>query len=137
MLIEEDKFKRIERSLREKGTIQKFEDENGHIRGRMMITLGEVPDGLNISMNNGDVAFIGSFDFYDAQVGVVINPSAKQISSETWINPQVLDAEPPTEEWINYFVKTLMDSLPGDGSYSTPIYSFTTDTSEMTVIPTL
>ena len=72
MLANPELFQMVEDELKKQGVIQRFEEEQGEIIGRMMITLGNVPDDLKdeIEMSDGDCVFIGTFDFYDASVGI-------------------------------------------------------------------
>lgn len=44
-------------------------------------------------------------------------------------------ADPPTREWIDFFVKKLLESIDEDGSYGVPIYLFVNDTRDMTIVP--
>jgi hypothetical protein len=36
---------------------------------------------------------------------------------------------------VEFFIKTLMQSIEPDGSFGVPVYSFVSDTSDMTVVP--
>lgn len=47
MLKDKKAFEKVEESLKEKGIIEKFENENGKILGRIMITLTDKPDILD------------------------------------------------------------------------------------------
>lgn len=136
MITDVEAFQVVEKTLRDNGELQEFEKESGEVLGRMMITLGEVPPDLEIEVPEGSCVFIGSFDFYDSVIGIVINPATKQAASGIWITPQVEGAEPPAEDWIEFFVKTLVGSFADDGSYGYPIFSFVNDTADMTIVPT-
>lgn len=103
MLFDIEAFEKIEKELLEKGKIEEFEKENGKIKGRMMITLGNIPDDLEIELKNDFFVFIGSFDFYDASVGVAIDKEAKEFAGGLWITPQADDAEQPSKDWIKFF----------------------------------
>lgn len=135
MLIDKTAFENVETILHNNGSIQRFESESGKILGRMMITLGEIPANLGIEQSDGARAFIGSFDFYDSEVGIAINPRTKELSSGLWVTPQKEGAEAPAQDWIEFFLKTLVDSFGDDGSFGVPIYAFVNDTTSMTVIP--
>ena len=43
MLADKEMFFKVEDTLRERGIIEKFEEENGKITGHMMITMTEIP----------------------------------------------------------------------------------------------
>ena len=44
MLINQELFDTVEQALSKNGTIEDFENENGKITGRMMITLTDIPE---------------------------------------------------------------------------------------------
>lgn len=100
-----------------------------------MITLSDIPEDLQSSRKEGEQVFIATFDFYSSFLGIAINPLTKKASSGIWVTPQKEDADPPSEEWIEFFVKTLLDSFREDGSFSVPLYSFVNDHADMTVVP--
>jgi len=135
MLIDKAAFEQVEETLRKNGSIERFERESGKILGRMMITLGEVPENLDIDVPEHAHVFIGSFDFYNSTIGIVMNPDTKQVCSGIWTMPQKNGAEEPSRDWIDFFVATLLKSFKDDGSFGIPIYSFVNDTSDMTIIP--
>lgn len=78
MLADAQHFDKIEKILRDNGSIEKFERECGEVLGRVMITLGEVPANLDIVVPEGSYAFICTFDFYDCSLGLVLNPYTKK-----------------------------------------------------------
>jgi hypothetical protein len=41
-----------------------------------------------------------------------------------------------SQEWIDFFVETLINHIEPDGSFGYPIFTFATDTADMTVVPT-
>lgn len=138
MLADPEMFERVEKRLLEDGTIKRFEEENGKILGRMMITLAEIPENIPVNRVGGKepVAFEASFDFYETKVGLALYPVDKTVATGIWITEQSDGAEAPSEDWIEFFVKTLVNSIGDDGSYSYPIYSFVNNICDMTVIPT-
>ena len=138
MLADKEQFEIIERSLLRNGTIDQFENEYGKITGRMMITLADIPDNIEIKKYKDKVpaAFEASFDFYDSAVGIAVYTMERQAASKVWVRPQKEGAGTPSEDWITFFIKTLISNISEDGSFGVPIYSFVNDTSDLTVIPT-
>lgn len=117
--------------------IKDFEKEKGPITGRMMITDAKVPSKLGLNIDNPDVrAFEGTFDFYDMAIGIAINTKTQQIASGLWMTAQVDGAEEPSKDWIEFFLEKLMSAFDEDGGYGMPVYSFVTDESDMTLVPT-
>ena len=138
MLADEKLFAVVEDVLTKNGAIARFEAENGPIRGRMMIMRTVIPEGIEYKRIAGKMptAFEASFDFYDAAVGLALDTVTMQAATGVWVTPQAEGAEAPAREWIDFFVEKLMGSFNSDGSYGTPVYSFVTDTCDMTVVPT-
>ncbi|WP_251178065.1 hypothetical protein [Adlercreutzia agrestimuris] len=136
MLKDCDAFSSIENTLREVGTLDAFEKENGVILGRAMIVEGEIPEGVVIKGSGKPQAFICTFDFFDCEMGIALDVVTKEPMSGIWITPQIEDAEPPTEEWVEFFIDKLMGSVSSKGSYGTPVYSFVNNETDLTVIPT-
>ena len=67
-------FDIVEETLKNNGELSEFEKEYGKIKGRMMITIGEIPDELGVTIE-GDkkpTAFEASFDFYDSIIGFAL-----------------------------------------------------------------
>ena len=139
MLADPEMFEAVESSLRENGQIERFEKEYGKIKGRMMITLGEIPEGIEAAPNGDAVpqAFEASFDFYDAVLGIAMYTDERKAATGVWVTPQKKGAEHPSREWIEFFIKTLIGNMGFDGISGYPIYSFVNDTCDMTVVPTL
>lgn len=137
MLEDSKLFQTVEKILNERGVIQRFENENGKIIGRMMITLGEVPENLKaeICIDDGDFTFIGTFDFYDSEIGLVMNTKTRKLKSGLWINEQKAGAEPPSEDWCHFFIETLVKSIHEDGTFGYPLYTFCSSTGDFTVVP--
>ena len=134
MLSNPEMFDVVEETLRESGQLERYFGDEPY-RGRMMIDVGEVPDDLDIELSEDDVAFIATFDFYDCALGLALNPVTRKACGGIWITPQVEGAEPPNSTWIEFFVKTLMESIEDDGSFGYPIYTFVSDTKDLTVVP--
>ncbi len=74
MLADKEQFKIVEDMLLANGRIERFEKEYGKIKGRMMITTADIPEGMDVTENEGEVpiAFEASFDFYDSVVGLAM-----------------------------------------------------------------
>ena len=137
MLINEELFERVEKSLSKNGTIERFEKENGKITGRMMITLTDVPENIEIVKNTKSAyAFECSFDFYDVSLGIVLDVTELEVISPIWATEQIPDSEQPDSVWIEFFLKTLVKNISDDGSFGVPIYTFLNDNSDFTVVPT-
>lgn len=137
MLADPKLFEAVEQSLKERGIIEEFEEENGEIIGRMMITLGEIPNNLKeeVNIEEDDVVFIGTFDFYDASVGMVLNPFTMTAKSGLWITKHSENAEPPSDDWCNFFVKVIAENIDSNGNYSYPLFTFCSATGDFTVVP--
>lgn len=137
MLVDQKMFDTVEAMLRENGSIERFENECGEIKGRMMITITDIPEGIDVEAHDGKipVAFEASFDFYDSTVGLAIYTTDRKLATGLWVTPQKDGAEAPTEDWVEFFIKTLVTHIAEDGSFGVPIYSFVNDTCDMTVVP--
>ncbi len=137
MLADPEMFERVESYLRENGQIERFEQENGKIKGRMMITLAEIPEGIEVTPNGDAVpqAFEASFDFYDAVIGIAMYTAERKAATGVWVTPQKEGAEHPSMDWIKFFIKTLIEHIGFDGTSGYPIYSFVNDTCDMTIVP--
>lgn len=136
MLADAQHFDKIEKILRDNGSIEKFERECGEVLGRVMITLGEVPANLDIVVPEGSYAFICTFDFYDCSLGLVLNPYTKKAGSGIWVTPQTEDdPEPPTEDWVEFFVGTILKAIDENGGFGVPICSLINDEADLTFFP--
>ncbi len=137
MLADRKLFETVEEALRRNGAIERFESECGEIKGRMMITVTDIPDGIKLNDGSGrqPAAFEASFDFYDAIVGLALYPAEKELATGIWITTQKEGAEAPAEDWIEFFIRTLVSNIAEDGSFGFPMYSFVNDTSDFTVVP--
>ncbi len=138
MLANEKLFASLEESLTQSGSIARFEAENGPILGRMMVVRAAVPEGIAVKQIAGKtpVVFEASFDFYDALLGLAIYTDTKEAATGVWVTPQTEGAEAPAHEWVEFFIEKLLESIREDGSFGVPIFSFVTDTCDMTVVPT-
>ena len=139
MLRDEKLFEIVENTLIENGTIAAFEKEYGKIKGRMMITLVDIPESIEVQLT-GDkkpYAFEASFDFFDASIGLALYTDTKQVASGLWITPQKENAEKLSDDWINFFIEKLLSAIRDDGSFGIPVYSLINDNCDITVIPTL
>ena len=138
MLIDQAKFEIVEKTLIEQGKIEAFEKENGSILGRRMITADDMPEELSEELENKDdlIVFTASFDFYDMTVSAAVYTKSKEIA-KMWITPQDDDAEQPAREWISFFIEKLFEGIDDEGGYGIPMCSFVTDSSDMTVVPTM
>ncbi|MBP5273810.1 MAG: hypothetical protein ILO36_02605 [Abditibacteriota bacterium] len=139
MLTDPEMFETVENALRENGQIERFEKENGKIKGRMMITLAEIPEGIEVKPDGDKVprAFEASFDFYDSVIGIAMYTAERKAASGLWVTPQKEGAEKPSKDWMIFFIQTLVKHLGEDGTWGVPIYSFVNDTCDMTVVPHL
>ncbi len=80
-------------------------------------------------------AFEGSFDFYEASIGLAIDVITHDVYGGIWVTPQIEGAEAPDRSWIEFFVKTLMEHIESDGSFGVPMYTFLADVGDITIIP--
>ena len=138
MLIDKDKFEIVEQMLIEQGRIEAFEQENGAILGRMMITIDTMPEELaeEVEIKDDLTVFTASFDFYDMTVSAAVYTQSKEVA-KMWLTPQADDAEQPEREWISFFIEKLFMGIDDEGGYGIPMCSFVTDTSYMTIVPTM
>ena len=138
MLTDKKKFDNVEQMLIEQGRIEAFEQENGAILGRMMITTDTMPEELaeEVEIKDDLTVFTASFDFYDMTVSAAVYTQSKEVA-KMWLTPQADDAEQPAREWISFFIEKLFTGIDDEGGYGIPMYSFVTDTSDMTIVPTL
>ena len=138
MLIDKDKFEIVEQMLIEQGRIEAFEQENGAILGRIMITTDTMPEELaeEVEIKDDLTVFTASFDFYDMTVSAAVYTQSKEVA-KIWLTPQADDAEQPAREWISFFIEKLFMGIDDEGGYGIPMCSFVTDTSDMTIVPTM
>lgn len=138
MLFDEKLFQVVETECEKRGVIKDFEKTNGKIKGRMMITVIEIPEGIvinKVDQKESPVAFGCSFDFYDCSLGIALYPRTMKIASGVWVTPQIPNAEPPAKEWIDFFIQVLCESIDEDGSFGYPMYTFISDVGDFTCIP--
>lgn len=138
MLIDKEKFEIVEKVLIEQGKIEAFEQENGAILGRMMITTDTMPEELaeEVEIKDDLTVFTASFDFYNMTVSAAVYTQSKEVA-KMWLTPQADDAEQPAREWISFFIEKLFMGIDDEGGYGIPMCSFVTDTSDMTIVPTM
>lgn len=140
MLVNSDLFNRIEKSLKDNGVLEQYEKDEGKVIGRMMISVGDVPKDINISseLTESTHCFIASFDFYDVEIGLLLDIKTKRTKSGIFIVPQSENHQEPTQEWVEFFISILAEYLEVDenGSFYTPIYTFIFKEADFTVVPT-
>ena len=138
MLIDKAKFENVENMLAEQGRIEAFVQETGAILGRMMITTDTMPEELaeEVEIKDDLTVFTASFDFYDMTVSAAVYTQSKKVA-KMWLTPQADDAEQPAREWISFFIEKLFMGIDDEGGYGIPMCSFVTDTTDMTVVPTM
>ena len=141
MLIDPSSFKRLEDSLIEQGKIEKFEKESGKILGRVMITIGSIPDDIKEDVlrdNEEDdlIIFNCSFDFYNSTLGIAIYKKDFKLASRIWITEQEEGAEKPSQDWIEFFIRLLVEYvIESNDGFGYPIYAFINNDSEMVIVP--
>ena len=138
MLSNPELFKTVEAGLTSMGTIKAFEDVNGPILGRVMITTTKIPDGVNVKRTDVEnlTAFEATFDFCNVALGVVADTKKKTLESSVWGRYQVPGAQRPSDDWVKFFIRTLFEHIGDDGSFGIPMYSFVNDTADFTAVPT-
>ena len=122
MLVNTKQFAVVEKALTDNGALERFEKE-------------EIP--VTVKGKKSPVGFDCSFDFYDSSIGLALYTDTKEAASGFWVTQQVQGAEQPSQEWIEFFIKTLIENIEEDGSFGYPMYSFLTDESDLTVVPTI
>jgi hypothetical protein len=139
MLSNPEMFQKVEDGLREMGTIQAFEEENGPILGRVMITETDIPDGVKVERTDREnlTAFEASFDFCNVALGVVVDTKKKTLESSVWGRYQVPGAMRPSDDWVKFLIRTLFEHIADDGSYGVPMYAFVNDNADFTAVPTV
>ena len=139
MLSNPEMFKQVEEGLKNMGVIKSFEDEHGPILGRVMIDTVEIPEGVNVKREDREnlTAFEASFDFCNVAIGVVADTKKKTLESSVWGRFQVAGAAKPSEEWVKFFIQTLLEHIDDEGNFGVPMYSFVNDTSDFTAVPTM
>ena len=139
MITDINLFNEVEKTLLDNGKLRAFENENGEVRGRMMITTSTIPEEIagEIVCSDDITAFTASLDFYDMTMSVAVCTKTKKIVSGIWVTSQKENAEQPSTEWVSFFLEKVVEAIDEDGSFGVPIYSFITDTSDMTVVPSI
>lgn len=138
MLKNPELFRNVETGLKTMGTIQAFEDAHGKILGRAMITLTDIPESIEIGRTDREKlsAFEMTFDFCNVALGVAVDPKRKTLESSVWGRYQAPGAQPPSEEWVKFFIRTLFENIGDDGAFGIPMYCFVNDTADFTAVPT-
>ena len=138
MLSNPEMFQAVEDGLKAMGTIPAFEEKNGRILGRVMITTVEIPDGVKIKRTDREnlTAFEATFDFCNVALGIVVDTKKKTLESSVWGRYQVPGAQRPSEDWVKFLIRTLFEQIADDGSYGIPMYAFVNDTADFTAVPT-
>ena len=137
MLSNPELFKTVEDLIRSQDSFKKWVEENGEIKGRMMIEAVDLPEGIEIRhpREYEPVAFEASFDFYDAAVGIAVYTDTKDFATGLWAHVQEEEAALPDHTWVSFFLEKLLDAIHDDGSYGWPICSMVNDTADITVVP--
>ena len=137
MLADIQQFSKIEDILRGNGSLAIFEKENGPIAASMMISIVELPDGIEVTPcgNGHGYAFEATFDAVDYAIGIVLYPESRNCGTGLWVTPQTKDAGEPPREAIEFFISVLLDSITPDGSFGVPIYTFFNENGNVTVVP--
>ena len=139
MLSNPELFAEVEATCRERGIIEKFEKENGEkVKGRMMIDLTDVPMNIPLYQDKNEkiTAFEASFDFMETRVGIALYVSVMEAASGIWLSGARDDSNPDNiKVWVDFFVKSLLESIAPDGSYGVPIYVFISDHASFSCVP--
>ena len=138
MLKNPELFRNVETGLRSMGTIPAFEEAHGKILGRAMITLTDIPASIEVQRADKEklTAFEMTFDFCNVALGVAVDVKRKTLESSVWGRYQAPGAQPPSEEWVKFFIRTLFENIGDDGAYGIPMYCFVNDTADFTAVPT-
>lgn len=138
MLSNPEQFRAVEAGLAAMGTIKAFEEENGPILGRVMITTTEIPESVNVKRTDREnlTAFEASFDFCNVALGVAVDTRKKTLESSIWGRYQVPGAQRPSDDWVKFFIRTLVEHIDENGRYGIPMYSFVNNTADFTAVPT-
>lgn len=135
MLIDAELFKTVEETLRKNGTIEEYENNGKPLRGRMMITLGEVPENLAAEIKTDGEYFVFemSADFLDYTAGIAVDVINRKAVSGLWITPQ---SDDPTiyDDWNRFFIQTLFSNLTEEG-FGVPMYTFICGENSFTLVP--
>lgn len=135
MLVDENVVRSAEAMLTASGKLEDFIQENGPVQGRMMVTLGEPPEGSDIEVDAGQVTFIGSSDGVDCALGIVFDPVAHAPASGMWVVRQSEEASPPSQQMVATFAEKLMAAIAEDGTVDVPVISFIAENSrDLTIV---
>ena len=102
----------------------------------MMIDAVDMPDDISLYPNTSEnpTAFEASFDFMDTRLGLALCTSKMKAASGIWFSGTKSD-NAPDNVWVDFFVKTLVESIESDGSYGVPIYTFISNHASFSIVP--
>ena len=86
MLKDSDTFSKLEKTLRNNGSLGLFEEEQGLIRQQMMITRTGIPEELR--GRDYAAAFEASFDFSDTTLSIALDTVSLAPLSSLWLTKQ-------------------------------------------------
>lgn len=106
-----------------------------------MITIGSIPDDIKEDVlrdNEEDdlIIFNCSFDFYNSTLGIALYKKDLKLASRIWITEQEEGAEKPSQDWIEFFIRLLVEYvIESNDGFGYPIYAFVNNDSEMVIVP--
>ena len=133
MLKDEKTFSRLERTLRSNGTLGLFEEEQGLIRRRMMITEAEMPEEFR--RRAYAAAFEASFDCSDTTLSIVIDTETCAPLSNMWPTAQNGGEAAIDPDEAEAFVRALVEAVLDISGYSLPVYTFLSDFGHYSICP--
>ena len=71
------------------------------------------------------------------EIGIVLNTRLREAKTGVWLIPQYEDASEPAREWIEFFIRKLIQGLNEDGTFGVPMYTFISDYADFTVVPSM
>jgi hypothetical protein len=139
MLTNDAKFNELGKKLFLDGTLQKFEQQHGPIKGRMMVTEGKIPPEMLVKLQPELVkhpqwkVVEASFDFSNYTIGMVIGLNPVQPLTEGWLIPQLRHPGlEPAKEWQEFFIEKVMSVIDKQGRLDLPMYVWISDQSDLT-----
>ena len=133
MLKDSDTFSKLEKTLRNNGSLGLFEEEQGLIRRRMMITRTGIPEELR--GRDYAAAFEASFDFSDTTLSIALDTVSLAPLSSLWLTKQSEDAQPPGKDAAEEFIHVLLEALGDVYGFSLPVYAFLSDFGHYIICP--